>query len=89
MRPEAPGAVGVGCFLKMPVAVFAFTETYQCGEIHIFGLRSHSASAAYENRIYLQVNLNEPRRDSRRGSLSGQLGGVMWNASARSTSAFC
>lgn len=68
------------CFPKI-ASRLVFTGTYQHGEIHIFGFWSHSASAAYESRIYLQVNLNEPYRDSRGGSVSGQLGGVMWNAS--------
>lgn len=49
----------------------------------------HIVQVLLMNRIYLQVNLNEPCRDSRRGSFSGQLGGVMWNASPHSTSAFC
>ncbi len=87
-RPEKPGTVDASVFLKIPVARFLL-ELLDIEKFTFFGLWSHSPSVAHENRIYLQVNLNEPCRVSRRGSFSGQLGGVMWNASPPSTSAFC
>lgn len=57
---------------KMPVASLVFlVELIKHGKKRKKH-RSH-ASSAYENRIYLQANLNEPCRNSMAGSFSGQL----------------
>lgn len=73
---------------KMPVARFLLDLISM--EKFTFLASDHIVQVLLMKTEFIcKVNLNEPRRDSRRGSVSGQLGGVMWNASSRSTSAFC
>lgn len=76
-RPENPVAVVGYVLQKMPVAQFLLD--FISLEKFTFLSYDHMVQVLLKKtRMYLQVNLNEPRRDSRRGSFLGQLGGVMW-----------